>query len=79
MMKVAGKTDDDLPPGEELLVDDPDATELSDMTDEGDDTVMKGPLYPHGSPNVQKTESVVRVRLGELRAYIARCVTGHVV
>lgn len=47
MMNVAGASDDDLEPGEELL------------TDEGDDTTMKGPVYDEGRK--------LRVRLGELR------------
>lgn len=59
MMNVAGKTDDEMEPGEELLVDDGDATGPNEDASE----TMDGPVYPEG---------VVRVRLGELKRIIRR-------
>jgi hypothetical protein len=56
MMKVAGKTDadEDLP----LLTDDGEAMGPT----EGDDTTMKGPVYPEGR--------VIRIRMRELRRLV---------
>ena len=51
MMNIAGASDDDLEPGEELL------------TDEGDDTTMKGPVYDEGR--------TVRITVRELRELLA--------
>ena len=39
MMKVAGRTDDEIEPGEEIL-------------DEEDPTTMSGPIYPEGKVRV---------------------------
>lgn len=59
MMKVAGRTDDEMEPGEELLADDGEAMGPT----EGDGSTMAGPVYPEG---------VVRCRLGELRSALRR-------
>ncbi len=57
MMNVAGASDDDLDPGEELLVDDGEAN-----VDEIPDTTMKGPVYPEGKR--------IRIKLGALRELV---------
>jgi hypothetical protein len=55
MMNVAGKTDDELEPGEELLVDDSELVE-------DDPNTMKGPVYPEGKQ--------IQISLGNLKRLV---------
>ena len=64
MMKVAGASDDDAEPGDELLSD---CDGRSDEY-EGNDTVG-APFYPR--------EGVARVRLGDLRRLVAEVFAGR--
>ncbi len=59
MMNVAGASDDDMDPGEELLVDDGEGT---GNVEEVPDTTMKGPVYPEGK--------LIRIKLGALRELV---------
>lgn len=61
-MKVAGKTDDELCHGEELLTDEGDGDEHHELAGDGMAT-MKGPIYPEGR---------VRLTVGRLKVLIAR-------
>jgi hypothetical protein len=63
MNVVAGK-EDDLDPGEELLIDDSEMSEHDDVhAGDGMDT-MDGPIYPEGK--------IFKTTIGELRNLISR-------
>jgi len=63
-MNVAGKTDDELEPGEELLTDE--GEECPELAGDGMAT-MRGPVYPEG---------VVRISVGQLRSFVRRALVG---
>jgi len=72
-MNVAGKTDDELKPGEELLVDDGEAMGPTEGDgDYGNDKVMNGPVYPEGPSTYP--ESRVLMRLGDLRSILSEVI-----